>query len=145
MKWTIFLLAALLLTGCGAPGQTGQTPAGTLPVVVTEAPAGLWTATEIPTSVRYERRWIYSALGESKDPAVIEALVSAIRALDVGAVSETVTEDYTDVLTFIFDDGGTLRLEFEGGNVVLADGTRREVQSLERLRALLDGMIGAEE
>ena len=145
MKWTIFLLAALLLTGCGAPGQTGQTPAGTLPAVETEAPAGLWTATEIPTSVLYERRWIYSALGESKDPAVIEALVSAIRALDVGAVSETVTEDYTDVLTFIFADGGTLRLEFEGGNVVLADGTRREVQSLERLRALLDGMIGAEE
>lgn len=145
MKWTIFLLAALLLAGCGAPGQTAETPASTPPSVETQAPTGLWTATEMPISVRYERRWIYGAEGESNDSETIEALVSAIRALDVGAVSETVTEDYTDVLTFTFADGGTLRLEFEGGNVVLADGTRREVQGLAHLRALLDGMMDAEE
>ena len=144
MKWTILLLAALLLAGCGVPGQTAETPASTPPEVETQAPAALWTATEEPAAVRYERRWIYSAVGESDDPERIETLVSAIRALEVGAVSETVTADYTDVLIFTFPGGETFRLEFEGGNVVLPDGTRREVQGLERLRALLDGMIDAD-
>ena len=72
-----------------------------------EEPPELWTATEQPVKVRYDRMWEYSDSAESSDPAVISALVDAVKALEVGEPTDTVIDDYTDVVTFFFPDGGT--------------------------------------
>lgn len=133
MKKLIPLLAALLLLpGCAA--GSAAVPAGPL-----------WTKEGTPVSVDYDRMWVYSASARSEDPAVLAALREAVSALEVGPESEWVTEDYTDILTFTFDDGDTLRLEFENQSVVMEDRTRYEVEGLGRLRAILDELIGENE
>ena len=102
---------------------------------------GIWTKEEMPVSVRYDRMWVYSAYGETKDPEVLKELVDAVRALEIGEKSEWITEDYTDILTFTFADGDTLRLEFEDQCWVKADGERYEVSGLDRLRAILETLL----
>ena len=102
---------------------------------------GIWTKEEMPVSVRYDRMWVYSASGETKDPEVLKELVDAVRALEIGEKSEWITEDYTDILSFRFADGDTLRLEFEDQSWVRADGERYEVSGLDRLRAILETLL----
>ena len=101
----------------------------------------IWVKEEMPESVRYDRQWVYSAYGETKDPEVIKELVDAVRALEIGEKSEWITEDYTDILSFRFADGDTLRLEFEDQSWVRADGERYEVSGLDRLRAILETLL----
>ncbi len=98
---------------------------------------------DTPVSVRYDRMWVYGAYAETDDPEVIGALVEAIRALEPGGYSNLVTEDYTDILTFCFDDGTELRIEFE--NQCWVDGElRQEVEGLGAVRAILDEMLAGE-
>lgn len=147
-KLLILMLALLLLGGC-----SGQRPAAAPTAGETEAPtaagdppareaAVLWTKTELPTAVTYDRMWEYSASAQTDDPLVIAELVSAIRALEIGEKSERVTEDYTDVLTFSFADGDTLRLEFEDRCWVAGENERYEAEGLGRVRDVLNGLIG---
>ena len=144
MKYTIIVLLTLLLAGCGAPARPAAetAPPEIAPPAETEETA-LWTREDLPVAVRYDRRWIYSAMAESEDPELIAACVDAIRTIRLGAVSEYVTEDYTDFVTFTFADGSTVTLEFEERNAVLPDGTRREAEStgLRLLRSLLNDML----
>ena len=142
MKYTLLVLLTLLLTGCGAPVQPAAAPTEIAAPAETEEVA-LWTREDLPVAVRYDRRWIYGAVAESEDPEVIAALVDAIRTIRLGAVSEYVTEDYTDFVTFTFADGSTVTLEFEERNAVLPDGTRREAEGtgLRLLRSLLNDML----
>ena len=86
--------------------------------------------------------WEYSASAQTDDPLVIAELVSAIRALEIGEKSERVTEDYTDILTFSFADGDTLRLEFEDRCWVAGENERYEAEGLGRVRDVLNGLIG---
>ena len=137
MKLLASILALLLLFGCGAKNET---PAPTEDPAI-RPPAQLWTRTDAPTGMHYQRAWLYSATAETEDPETLAALVETIRALKVGARSTQVTEDYTDILTFTFADGGTLRLWFENQCVFTDDGTRWEVEALDRLRAILDGLV----
>ena len=100
----------------------------------------IWTANELPVSVRYDRMWAYSANGKTDDPAVIAALVDAIKALKVGEETDKVVDDFTDLITFTFSDGTTRRLEFEEGMWVTDHG-RYRVQGMGAVRNILDGLI----
>ena len=106
-----------------------------------DQPPELWTATEQPVKVRYDRMWEYSDYTESSDPAVITALVDAVKALEVGEPTDTVIDDYTDVVTFFFPDGGMLRLEFEEENWVTSDGTRYHADGVFYVQRLLDELL----
>ncbi len=111
----------------------------TISGTVVDAP--LWPITEMPVSLRYDRMWIYSAYAETEDAAVIANIVAAVNALSVGDPSDVFVMDYTDILTFSFADGITLRLEFEENNWVKNDNERYHVDGLASLRGLLDGLI----
>ena len=111
--------------------------------IVTErraAPA-IWTSVEQPVRVRYDRMWEYSDYAESTNPTLITLLTDAIRALEVGAPTDVTVEDYTDLLTFTFQDGSTIRLEFEERNWVTDEGIRYQVEGLSDLRSLLEDML----
>lgn len=98
----------------------------------------IWTAAEQPVSIRYDRMWEYSDYAESNDPALIAEIVDAIRGLTVGEPTDYAVEDYTDLLTFVFPDSSTCRLEFEEQNWVADDHARYHVEGLQTLRSLLD-------
>ena len=136
-----FALILVLLCGCGGRGQATEQSGG----APAEANAHeIWVSEETPVRVRYDRMWAYSASAESDDPALIAELIAAIRALEPGAPTDAVVEDYTDVLTFTFPDGNTCRLEFEEQSWVAEDHTRRHVEGLSRLRSIRDGMLEGE-
>ena len=101
----------------------------------------IWTAAEPPVSVRYDRMWEYSDYAETTDPETIAALVEAVQALEIGDPTEMATDDFTDILTFGFADGTTLRLEFEDQCWVTGDGKRYQVEGLTALRGLLEDML----
>lgn len=98
----------------------------------------IWTVAEQPVSIRYDRMWEYSDYAESKDPTLIAEIVDAIRGLTVGEPTDYAVEDYTDLLTFVFPDGSTCRLEFMEQNWVADHHARYHVEGLQRLRSLLD-------
>ena len=54
---------------------------------------------------------------------------------------EYAVDDFTDILTFSFDDGTTLRLEFEEYNWVKDGKKRCHVEGLGPLRSLLEGLL----
>ena len=114
-------------------------------VVTNETPIPLiWSAEEQPVRVRYDRTWIYSDSAETSDPETIEAIVETVKALKPGQRTDEITDDYTDMLTFTFPDGGMLHLTFEAQNWLSADGTRYRVEGLDRLRGLLEDMMNDE-
>lgn len=110
---------------------------------VTEEPqsGGIWTSTQTPLSLRYERMWIYSAYAVTEDAELIAAIVNAVKALEPGEASGRLVTDYTDILTFRFADGSQLRLEFEENNWVKNDHERYHVDGLGTLRGLLDALL----
>ncbi len=111
-------------------------------IVTEEHPESkIWTADELPVSLRYDRLWEYGEYCETTDAEQIEEIVAAIRALEVGAQSDVWVDDYTDILTFTFADGTTLTLEFEGQSWVTDTDTRYSVDGLSRLRNLLDEVL----
>ena len=101
----------------------------------------VWTAGDLPVSLRYDRMWAYSDGAETSDPAVIGEIVGAVRALTVVGPTDVHVDDYTDVLTFTFADGMTVRLEFEAQNWVTETDERIEVDGLAGLRSLLDDLL----
>ena len=115
---------------------TGETVSG-------PEPDGLkiWTASEMPVRVRYDRMWIYSACVESDDPIMIAALVDAVKNLSVGAPTQMAVEDYTDILTFTFAGESSIRLTFEEQNWIKEENERYQVEGLSLVRLLLDEMI----
>ena len=112
-------------------------------IVTEEASAAstLWTASELPVSIRYDRMWVYSDDSEITDPAMIEEIVAAVKALKVKGPTDVCVDDYTDILTFAFADGAITRLEFEDQSWVTDKGERMEVEGLSRLRSLLDDVL----
>ena len=63
------LLSVVLLGACAA---------------ATEAPQEI-NDEPLPVKVTYQRRWEYSAIGESTDPEVIQALLNGLDELKIGA------------------------------------------------------------
>ena len=104
----------------------------------------IWTATEMPVRLRYDRMWEYSDYAETSDPGMIAEIVDACKALKVGEPTDMAVDDYTDILTFTFQDGGMARLEFEEQNWVAADNTRYQVEGLSYLRSILEEMMNEE-
>ena len=131
--------SCLLFSVCSFSGQVLDSPDKEM----TEG-NGIWTAEEMPVRIRYDRMWVYSDFAESTDSEMIGEIVDAIKELEVGAESQMATEDYTDLLTFTFEDGTTERFEFENQCWVLEDHTRYEVDGLPVLRTLLDEMLEAQ-
>ncbi len=147
-KWKalpiLLALAVLLVTLCAcAPSGGESAPAA---VSSSQAPDGLrvWSETETPVKLRYDRLWEYSAAAETEDAAVIADIVAALESIRVGQPSEWMVTDYTDVLCFTFADGHSLRLEFEGECWVSEDGKRYEAEGLDTLRSRLDGLMEPE-
>lgn len=85
--------------------------------------------------------WEYSAYAETDDPEQIAAIVDAVRDMTVGDPVEYAVDDFTDILTFSFDDGTTLRLEFEEYNWLKDGKERYHVEGLGPLRSLLEGLL----
>jgi hypothetical protein len=142
MKKIAAIFVLLALVGCTsreALKGLSSAPIETAPKAV------LWAQDDLPVSVRYDRMWEYSASAETDDPAVISQLIGAIQALEVGGPSQQATEDYTDLLTFRFSDGGTLRLEFENQCWVADNQTRYQVEGLDQVRAILDEILADSE
>ena len=121
--------------------ETRESDTQTQGTTETAQPDEIWTRKDMPVSVRYDRLWVYSAYGETEDPEILKALVEAIRALEIGGESEWYTEDYTDILTFTFADGDTLRLEFENQSWVKTSNERYEVNGLDAVRAILEMIL----
>lgn len=132
--------------GTASSDTSGQPGPGTAEATV-PAPAGngIFTAEGTPVKLRYDRMWMYSDYAETEDPELIGAVVEAVKALEVGAPSQMSVEDYTDILTFTFEDGTEFRLEFEENMWVAGEREHYEVDGLKRLRGILDVMIEEKE
>lgn len=127
MKRTLCLLIALLLLLSSA--ALGE-----------DVPSPLWPVGDsAPVKLRYDRMWAYSAYGETGDPELIAAVVEAVKRIAVGESTDICVDDYTDILTFTFEDGSEYRLEFEA-DIWVGEG-RFLVEGLEDVRRLLDGLI----
>ena len=98
-----------------------------------------------PSHLRYDRMWEYSAHAETDDPEQIAAIVDAIKGITVEDPVDYAVEDYTDILTFSFDDGTTMRLEFEEYNWVKDGKERYHVEGLGALRNLLEDLMDGDE
>ena len=148
MKRIILLLMAvslLQLTGCSRTGQPKDEPAVESTTIETEpqenSAGEIWTRSDMPSHLRYDRMWEYSDHAETDDPGQIEAIVDAIRNMTVKDPVQYAVDDYTDILTFGFADGTTLRVEFEEQNWVKDGKERYHVEGLGVLRSLLEGLM----
>ena len=114
--------------------------------IVTEDTAALkiWTYEDMPVFLHYDRLWESGEYAESSDPELIRDLVDVLKELKPGELSRTVTEDFTDVLRFRFEDGSEVSIVFEDENW-LTDGRRYHVDDLQKLRSLLGKMMDAED
>ncbi len=112
-----------------------------------EAPAEpeIWTATEMPVHLRYDRMWGYGAFGETDDPELIAEAVDAIRAIRIIEPTDMSVDDYSDYLNFTFADGSETRLVFEEQIWVVDREQRYRVEGLKTLRSILDPLIEEEE
>ena len=148
MKRIILLLMAvslLQLTGCSRTGQPKDEPAVESTTKETEpqenSAGDIWTRSDMPSYLRYDRMWEYSDHAETDDPGQIEAIVNAIRNMTVKDPVQYAVDDYTDILTFGFADGTTQRVEFEEQNWVKDGKERYHVEGLGVLRSLLEGLM----
>ena len=116
------LLSVVLLGACAA---------------ATEAPQEI-NDEPLPVKVTYQRMWEYSAIGESTDPEVIQALLNGLDGLKIGAETDMSVDDYGDIIRFEYPDGSVKVYKFEGDILVNEDGTRNEVEGLKSLRELLN-------
>lgn len=123
-------------TGDVVTGEDGS-QAGTAKVI--------WTRADMPNHLRYDRMWEYSAYAETDDPEQIAAIVDAVRDMTVGDAVKYAVDDYTDILTFSFDDGTMLRLEFEEYNWLKDGKERYHVEGLGALRNLLEDLMDGDE
>ena len=87
--------------------------------------------------MEYLRRYEYGADYECEDKEIIKKLLELIENLKIGNKSDMMTEDYTDILIFTYEDGTKDTYEFEADNIVI-DDTRYEVNGLREIRAILD-------
>ena len=127
-KATILMMTLLALSSCAVE----ESPTGT-PVP---------TKDEMPVRMTYDRMWEYSAHGESEDSEYIREILEMIRSFQTGEESQTMTEDFTDVIIFYYADDSLVRYEFEESNLV-EDGKRYRVEGdLSGLRKLLERSLG---
>ena len=105
---------------------------------------GIWTEEENPVSVRYDRLDESYVSAESEDPEQIASLIDAIRELKVGEQNEMETLDQGDYLTFTFEDGREVYLEFQGDNLVTEDNGQYSVEGLEKLHTIFNEMYDPE-
>ena len=137
----VLFLGATLLTGCGQ--DTGSS------VKKSEKkdnrPLKVWTATEMPVHLNYARMWGYGAFGETDDPELIAEAVGALRAISVGEPTDMCVDDYSDYLTFTFEDGSEVSFSFEEQIWVVDRDERYKVSGLKNLRSILDPLIEEEE
>lgn len=166
----LFLIAMLLLTGCAQNTDSGSAKKSSKQTVQEkkeqkkdadkkeepeeikedtpdEVPAEpeIWTATEMPVHLRYDRMWGYGAFGETDDPELIAEAVDAIRAIRIIEPTDMSVDDYSDYLNFTFADGSETRLVFEE-QIWVVDGEQRyRVEGLKTLRSILDPLIEEEE
>ena len=105
---------------------------------------GIWTEEEKPVSVRYDRLDESYVSAESEDPEQIGSLIDAIRELKVGEQNEMETLDQGDYLTFTFEDGREVYLEFQGDNLVTEDNEQYSVEGLEKLHTIFNEMYDPE-
>ena len=140
-KITQFVLSLLLLvcTGCTAEKQAEISEKPSATAQTTEI-TDIWTKDAVPVKMEYQRLYAYSASAETEDPQILGYLVQVLQTLEVGAENESVTDDYTDIMVFYFEDGDTLRIEFEHDNFV-KDGKRYYVEGINSVRAILDELV----
>jgi len=139
MKKISQLILSLLLfvcIGCSAEKQAEVSEKPSATVQTTE----IWTKDTMPVKMEYQRLYAYSASAETEDPQILEYLVQILQTLEVGEENEQITDDYTDIMVFYFEDGDTLRIEFEHDNFV-KDGKRYYVDGINSVRVILDDLV----
>ncbi len=128
------LFCALLMPVCNCPAAETEASSDN----------GIWTEEENPVSVRYDRLDESYVSAESEDPEQIASLIDAIRELKVGEQNEMETLDQGDYLTFTFEDGREVYLEFQGDNLVTEDNGQYSVEGLEKLHTIFNEMYDPE-
>ena len=119
----MLLCALLLVSGCAGEKKEPD------PLDMKEA---------VPVKMVYERRWEYYASAESEDKELISAVKEKIKSFRIGTKSDIYTEDFTDVIVFVYADGSEERFVFEGYNIVLEKEEYEVEGDLGGLRTLLE-------
>ena len=128
LKRTLLITAVLLLSACGKSAPNIEN----LPAVKEEA----------PVRMEAERHWTYSASAETEDASLIQAVKEAIGSLKTGKESRQSTDDYTDIISFVYADGTQSRYEFEADCWVAEDGKRYEIEGdLSKVRTLIEPLF----
>lgn len=128
-------IALILLSSCTPAGK----PAATEAPNATEAPA-VYTNTLNAVEVRYDRNWLDPAFAKTRDLYTIGDLIEALEGLVVSGTTAKTTDDKTDIIRIICDDGTEEVFEFEDG-VWIRDGARYEVEGYENVKKVLDKMM----
>ena len=146
MKKSIIIILAIvlvLLTACG--GSSGGSSTGGKSGTDDGNPEeiSIWTKSEIPVRLDYDKMWEYGDSALTEDGELINAVIKAIKALKIGSKTDEVTDDFTDVLRFTFEDESVFTIEFENQCWVKSENERYKVEGLDRVRELLEKMFEA--
>ncbi len=138
-------MLTLVLSMCGCSGSADKGGSQENAATETEAgPSAVWTFDGTPVKIKYSRMWESGEYAECDDAELISGIVEALKTLRVGDYTDMVTDGFTDVLDFEFEDGSSGQIELENECLVTDDNKRYEIKNPEKLhqiRSLLDDVI----
>ncbi len=97
-----------------------------------------------PVKVIYHRMRESEDMIETEDPEIIKEITGALYIILISPTStDHAVEDYTDVVTLVFEDDSRQSYEFEENYYISPENNRHYpvTQGLDRLRSVLEQMI----
>ena len=109
---------------------------------ISEEDNGIWTETELPVCIQYYCLDETLVTDETEDPELIGRIIDALKDLKVGEKTEPMEIlDSGDDLTFLFEDGRKVHLEFNDVYWITEDGEWYEVEGMEKLHFELEYIL----